>query len=98
MPRSASARRGAWRPAPSTQAQLDIQIIGRRFESELRLYHRRLTLTGCAGCSRCFMPAVHKGDARPLLSINVKRERGRIAWLAMIGRLVTVSATFIHCV
>jgi hypothetical protein len=71
---------------------------GRRFESELRHYHRRLTLTGCAGCNRCFMPAGDVGTPGPLLSINVKRERDGSTWLAMIGRLVTVSATFIHYV
>jgi len=51
---------------------------------------------------RWLQPVLHasgrRRDARPLLSINVKRERRRIAWLAMIGRLVTVSATFIHYV
>jgi len=98
MPRSASARRGAWRPAPSTQAQLDIQIIGRRFESELRLYHRRLTLTGCAGCSRCFMPAADVGTPGRCYRQTSSGNGDGSAWLAMIGRLVTVSATFIHYV
>jgi hypothetical protein len=50
---------------------------GRRFESELRLYHRRLTPHRL----RRLQPVLHasgrRRDARPLLSINVKREGGR---------------------